>query len=198
MIALTFDDGPSKVTPRILELLEQYGGRATFCVLGARVNGYADIIRQASAQGSQIIGHSWDHKQLTRLSADEIRVEISATNRAIYNVTGIMPTMYRPPYGSVNSTVSEISQEIGMAIINWSVDPADWKTRKANAIYNTIMSRANDGSIILCHDLYGATADAMERVIPELTAKGYQLVTLSELFSFSEGPLEAGAVYRRR
>ncbi|MDR1136002.1 MAG: polysaccharide deacetylase family protein [Clostridiales Family XIII bacterium] len=198
MVALTFDDGPSKFTPRIIELLAQSEGRATFCVVGGRVEAYSDTIKQAVAQGSEVIGHSWDHKQFTRLTGDELRFEISATNKAIYNVTGIMPTMYRPPYGSVNSAVSAISQEMGMSIVNWSIDTLDWKKRKSNSVYNAIMSKVTDGSIVLCHDLYGSTADAMERVIPELTAQGYQLVTLSELFSFSKEPLVAGGLYNRR
>jgi peptidoglycan/xylan/chitin deacetylase (PgdA/CDA1 family) len=198
IIALTFDDGPSKVTPRILDLLSQYGARATFCVVGNRVNSYPDIVRRVVAENSELIGHSWDHKQLTKLSADAIQAELAKTKDMIYETAGVSPTLYRPPYGAVNNSVKAVSASLGLSIINWSIDTKDWKSRNAESVYQAVMSHAADGGIILCHDLYGSTADAMERVIPELIARGYQLVTVSELLSASGAPVEAGNVYYKR
>jgi peptidoglycan/xylan/chitin deacetylase (PgdA/CDA1 family) len=198
MVALTFDDGPSRFTSRILGLLDQYGGKATFCMVGNLVESQADTVRQVVEQGSEIIGHSWDHKQLTELSADEVKQELENTKRVIYEVAGVRPSLYRPPYGAVNAQIKEVSRELGLAMINWSVDTEDWRSRDAGAVYQAVMADVKDGSIILCHDLYGSTAEAMERVIPELIARGYQLVTVSELLSFSENPVEAGSVYYHR
>jgi peptidoglycan/xylan/chitin deacetylase (PgdA/CDA1 family) len=195
MIALTFDDGPSKATSRILNLLKENGGKATFCVLGNRVREYKKPIKRATAMGCQIIGHSWDHKDLTKLSKSEIRTELTDTANAIEKACGIRPVMYRPPYGAVNDTVKSVSKDLGLSMINWNIDTLDWKTKNANAIYKAVMKDVSDGDIILCHDIYSTTADAMERVIPGLVKKGYQLVTVEELLSFSKKTVKPGNVY---
>jgi peptidoglycan/xylan/chitin deacetylase (PgdA/CDA1 family) len=195
MIALTFDDGPSKYTSQILDILERYDVRATFCVLGNLVNARSDVVQRAADLGNQVIGHSWNHSNLSKLSADEIRAQLSETNNIIESVTGIAPSIFRPPYGAYNNTVKDISRELGLAILYWSVDTLDWKTRNADAIFNAVMKDVSDRAIILHHDLYGSTAEAMERVIPELIAQGYQLVTTSELLLQSNDTLEAGRIY---
>ena len=195
MIALTFDDGPSKNTARILDTLEKYGGRATFCTVGNLVNARKDTVKRAFDLGCEIIGHSWDHRDLTKLSEAEIKLELNDTSAVIESITGISPKLYRPPYGAVNNKLKEVSAELGYAMINWSVDPEDWKTRNADAVYAAVMSHISDKAIILSHDLYSTTAEAYERIIPELLSKGYQLVTVSELMKYSNKTLIAGNVY---
>jgi len=195
MIALTFDDGPSKYTSHVLDILEKHGARATFCVIGNLVSARKDTVKRASGLGNEIIGHSWDHRDLTKLSADEIIQEIKDTSDVIESVTGIRPRMYRPPYGAVNAALKSVSADLGYALINWSVDPMDWQSRDADKVYDAIMSNVSNRAIVLSHDLYGTTADAMERVIPELIAMGYQLVTVSELMYYSGKTLEPGVVY---
>ncbi|MDR0839345.1 MAG: polysaccharide deacetylase family protein [Oscillospiraceae bacterium] len=198
MVALTFDDGPSGVTPRILDLLDEYGGKATFCVIGNRVENYADTVRRIAEEGSEIIGHSWDHKNLVKLSDAAMRSELLDTNAAIEAVLGFSPVLYRPPYGNVNDKLKAVSAELGLSLIVWSVDTLDWKTRDANKTCDAVFNDVRDGGIILCHDIYDETADAMAYVIPELIARGYQLVTVSELLSFSDRAVEAGAIYRNK
>jgi peptidoglycan/xylan/chitin deacetylase (PgdA/CDA1 family) len=195
MLALTFDDGPSRYTTQILDVLTEYGGNGTFCVVGNRVESFSDTARLITAQGSQIMGHSWDHKQLTKLSEDEIISELRETIRVINDATGISPVMYRPPYGAVNDTLKAVSKDLGLSLVNWSVDTRDWESRNADAVYANIMKDARDGSIILCHDLYESTANAVARAIPELVAQGYQLVTVEELLSLTGTPIEPGEVY---
>lgn len=198
MIALTFDDGPSKTTPKILALLDQYDGRATFCMVGNRVKQYSDIVDQVVEQGSEIASHTWDHKKLTSLSKSEIKNELESTNKAIESAGGEQPLFLRPPYGSVNSEIESVAKELNMAIVNWSIDTLDWKTRNAKETYAAIMKNVKDGSIILCHDLHKETGDAMEQVIPELVKRGYQLVTVSELLSAKGNEIETGKVYRHK
>ncbi|MCL1914675.1 MAG: polysaccharide deacetylase family protein [Eubacteriaceae bacterium] len=198
MVALTFDDGPCSNTPRILELLRDNGCRATFFVVGSRIRSNAQIIADTIAQGSEVMGHSWSHKDLSTLSENSIRKEIHETNEAIYNIAGVEPIGFRPPYGSVNTNVLKVAREEGLSLINWSVDPRDWQTRNAEMVYNEIMRSIVDGSIILCHDLHSTTADAMERVIPELLRQGYQLVTVSELLGEALPVIEPGVVYRHK
>jgi peptidoglycan/xylan/chitin deacetylase (PgdA/CDA1 family) len=195
MVALTFDDGPSKFTSQILDILEKYGARATFCVVGNIADAKRDTIKRASDLGCEIIGHSWDHRDLSKLSAGEIKAELNDTAALIESITGTFPKMYRPPYGATSTTLKNVSAELGYALIHWSVDPLDWSSRNANMVYNAIMTNVGNRAIVLSHDLYGSTADAMERVIPELISKGYQLVTVSELMYYSDITLEAGKVY---
>jgi len=183
MLALTFDDGPSASTPHILDLLEQYGGRATFCVLGEYVANNKSVIKRAAALGSEVVGHSWDHKDLSKCSVETIQSQLTKTNDAIEAVLGVRPALYRPPYGAVNERVVTVSKDLGMSLLLWSVDTLDWKDRDATIVYNRIMNSASNGSIILCHDLHATTAAAMDKVIPALIEKGYQLVTVSELLA---------------
>ena len=195
MIALTFDDGPSKYTSKVLDTLEKYGCHATFCTVGNLVNARADTVKRASDLGCEVIGHSWDHRDLTKLSEEEIKKELEDTRAAIEAATGVSPRLYRPPYGAVNDTLRSVSAELGDAMICWSVDSEDWNTKDADAVYSSVMSHVSDRAIVLSHDLYGTTADAYERIIPELLSQGYQLVTVSELMYYCDKTLEAGKVY---
>jgi peptidoglycan/xylan/chitin deacetylase (PgdA/CDA1 family) len=195
MISLTFDDGPSKYTAQILNTLEKHNSAATFCVLGNLVEGRRDTVLRAHRIGCEIVGHSWDHKNLTALSESDIKKQILDTGKKIESITGSSPKIYRPPYGAVNDKVKNVSKNLGYSLLLWSVDPQDWKSKNADAVYNAIMKNVKNGSIILCHDLYGSTATAMERVVPELIKRGYQLVTVSELMKHSGGKFEAGKTY---
>ena len=195
MVALTFDDGPSGYTTKILDLLEQYGARATFFTVGNLVNAYSSTVARAVSLGCEVAGHSWEHKNLVNLSEDDIRRQLVDASDAVEEVTGVRAPFFRPPYGNVNDRLRSVSGELGLAMINWSVDPMDWDTRDAAKVYDAIMHDARNGSIILSHDIYGSTAEAMSRVIPALIAEGYQLVTVSELLYHKYGTLEPGRVY---
>ena len=198
MIALTFDDGPSKHTERLLDIFAQYGGKGTFFVVGNVIEKREETLNRMVAEGHEIGGHSWDHRQLTKLSSADMTDEIMNTRAKIYSLTGIDTTIMRPPYGSYNDETKRICAENGIVIINWSLDTLDWKTRDADKVHDAIMSEVKDGDIILCHDLHGSTVDAMERVIPDLIAQGYQLVTVSELLSYGESEVNAGTVHTKR
>ena len=196
MVALTFDDGPSQHTERILDLLEWHGGRATFFVIGNLVENRPDTVRRAFNMGCEIFGHSWDHRNLTNLTPEEMEAQILAAHNSIEPITGAPPLpLFRSPYGAVNETLRNVSADIGFAIVSWSLDPRDWQIRNADAVHAAIMNNVRDRAIILSHDLYGSTADAMERVIPELIAQGYQLVTVSELLYHSGIEFEPGKTY---
>lgn len=195
MIALTFDDGPSEVTPRILAALDEVDGRATFCVVGNRVANYEDVVLQVAQQGSEIACHTWSHKKLTTLSQEGIARELERTIAAVGKVANAPVRVLRPPYGSVNKDVRAVTRSMNMLIASWSVDTLDWSTRNEEKTYRAIMKGAKNGSIILCHDVYETTAAAVERAIQELSAQGYQFVTFSELMSFHKNGVKAGSVY---
>jgi peptidoglycan/xylan/chitin deacetylase (PgdA/CDA1 family) len=197
IVALTFDDGPSAYTEQILDLMEKYDARGTFFVLGERIEYRPETLLRAVELGSEVAGHSWSHPSLTVHSPERIRQELLDTQEAIEAVVGFAPSFYRPPYGAFNDTVKSVSAELGLAVVNWSVDTRDWQTRNVNSIYNEIMHgvQTRQYPIVLTHDIYDATVKAMERIIPELTELGYQFVTVSELFNHTGNHLEAGEVY---
>lgn len=198
MVALTFDDGPSVYTERILDVLEIYGGQVTFCVLGNRIEDWQNTIRRAVCHGHEVIGHSWNHRNLTRLNADQIAEQITDTSAAIQAVTGSpAPSIFRAPYGRQNAAVRNVSRELGYSLLNWSIDPRDWEIRDADHIYNFIMDNVQDGSIVVLHDIRPYTSDAMARVIPSLIERGFQLVTASELLEYFYGELVPGWEYAR-
>jgi len=196
MIALTFDDGPSEQTLKILDVLEKHNANASFFIMGQNAEAQKHIIERAYRAGNEILSHAWSHKDLATLSSEEIKKELQDTENIILSIVGECPKLYRPPYGHVNETVKSVSAELGYSLINWSIDPLDWECKDPDTIYNEIMRFAHDDAIILCHDLIqdsdDTTPKAMERVIPTLL-ENYRLVTISELFK--DLPLEKGAVY---
>lgn len=196
MVALTFDDGPSRNTADIIALFEQYGGRGTFFMVGNRIQQYSDITKQVLEQGSEIASHTWDHKKLTSISDSEVRQEFQAVIDVVESITGARPRFVRPPYGAVDDRVKAVGADMNIAFVNWNIDTLDWKTRDAKATYDAIMAEVADGSIVLCHDLHDATGEAMKLVIPELARQGYQMVTVTELFQAKGIDVEAGALYR--
>ncbi|MBR4537733.1 MAG: polysaccharide deacetylase family protein [Clostridia bacterium] len=195
MLALTFDDGPSDVTDRILKVLMEYDARATFYVIGNKLEEYADVLKRTAASGNEIACHTWSHVKLINVSAAKMRTQITSTNDLIKEITGGEVKLLRPPYGNQNATLRGVCKDLGIVITRWEIDTKDWSSRNTNKVYKAIMKGAGNGQIILCHDLYPTTAAAVEMAIPELIEKGYQLVTVSELLSFhKDGPVP-GKVY---
>lgn len=192
MVALTYDDGPSIYTPKILKTLKENNAVATFFVVGSRVSTYKDHIKTANKLGCQIGNHSYNHKILTKVGASTIQKEITSTNDAVKKIIGESPIIMRPPGGAVNNTVKE---NVGMPMIIWSLDTLDWKTRNAESTKKAVLERIKDGDIVLMHDLYDATATASQTIIPELIDRGYQLVTVSELAQCRGTKLKNGKSY---
>ena len=178
MVALTYDDGPSIYTPKLLDTLEKYDAVATFFVVGSRVSQYSGTIKREFNLGCEIGNHTYDHKTITRISSSELKKQISKTNAAVKKVTGGNPVVMRPPGGGINSTSKS---NLGMPAIIWSVDTLDWKTRSSSQTTSAVLNHVHDGDIILMHDLHSAACDAAATIVPTLIDRGYQLVTVSEL-----------------
>lgn len=197
MVALTFDDGPNAgPTGRILDCLEQNGARATFFVVGERVSSNAASILRAHQLGCEIGNHTYGHKYITKLSAEGLASQLDSTNQAVASVTGVSPVLMRPPGGFYDSASLSVVGGRGMAAIMWSIDTRDWQHKDPQKTINEVLSKVKDGDIILMHDLYSATADAAQVIIPELKARGYQLVTVSELAA-CRGGAAPGHIYSR-
>lgn len=195
MVALTYDDGPSIYTPRVLKTLKENNAVATFFVVGNRVPTYSDTVKKAHDMGCEIGNHTYEHKNLTRVSEAEVKRQITKTNRNVKKVTGQAPVIVRPTGGATNANVK---QWVGMPSIIWSIDTLDWKTRNADSTKRAVLDHVKDGDIVLMHDLYSATATASETIIPELVKRGYQLVTVSELAECRGGMKETGAYFNFR
>ena len=197
MVALTFDDGPHELySQQILDVLEQYHAVATFFEVGYNARLYPDILRRMTDLGCEIASHSNAHHDLTTLSRDAMLTDLAKLDQIIYDATGIMPTLVRPPYGAVNSTVK---YESGRAMILWTVDTKDWLYRDAQVLTDYFMNYGDlDGEIVLMHSIHASTAEAMALVVPWLIEQGYQLVTVSELMAYYYGELlEANHYYNQ-
>lgn len=192
MVALTFDDGPyTPVTGKILKVLKKYDARATFFVVGNRVPQYEDIVKQAYEQGNEIATHTHNHANLTKLSRKGIKSEMNKSKKVIKDAIGCSYSTLRPPGGSINDTMRSV---IKVPMIYWSVDTEDWKSREAKSVLSEC-TVIQDGDIVLMHDLYSSTADAVKKLVPRLVKEGYQLVTVDELLYYKGINAKGGKVY---
>ena len=193
MVALTFDDGPQpSVGNRIMDCLAQYGGKATFFMVGERVGFYKTEVQRMVAEGHEVDNHTMNHKYLQKLGAAQIQAQVNQGNDAIQAACGVRPTLLRLPGGNHNATVVA---NAGMPMIQWNVDTLDWKTRNADKTVAAVLNHVKDGDIILMHELYGATGDAVARIVPELHKRGFQMVTVSQMAAAKGRSLEAGKLY---
>lgn len=193
MIALTYDDGPSRYTPTVLRALEKYQAHATFYVVGSCVKRYPATVRKVFAAGNEIGNHTYNHENLTRRSAGQIKSVLGKTNHLVKRQTGRDICTVRPPGGNYNTTVKKAA---GMPLILWSLDTLDWRTRSTSATVRSVLGHAGDGAIVLMHDLHESTAKAADKIIGTLKGRGYQMVTVSELAAY-RGGMRAGTTYSR-
>lgn len=178
-VALTFDDGPDpEVTTAILATLKKYDAKATFFMLGSRVEYYPEIAKNVEKAGHELGNHTWNHPDLTKASAKKVNSEIANTSSIIKDVTGKNATVFRPPYGAANDLVRG---QTDLPSILWDVDTLDWKHRNANELLRIVKSRTQDGSIVLMHDIHQSTADGLDSVLAYLKNEGFTFVTVSEL-----------------
>lgn len=178
VIALTFDDGPSRYTKKIVELLKKYNAVGTFFVIGNKIDIYQDTIKLMYKNGNEIGNHSYSHKWLTRLEKNEFEKQINDTQESIKNITGSYPKLLRPTYGSINKWLRANSK---LDIVMWDVDTNDWRLKSYKTIANKALPKIKDGDIILMHDVYEKTYKALEVMLPKLKESGFEFVTVSEL-----------------
>ena len=195
-IALTFDDGPSgALTEQLLDGLRQRNARATFFLCGYRMDQYPSALNRYLEEGHELGVHSTVHTDLTKLSPQEVQQDMAQTAGKIRDLTGISPSVMRPPGGAYDETVCREAGAEGMSVILWSVDPRDWASHDAGAVLHTMAREAGDGDIILMHDLSKSSVEAALRLVDLLEEKGYCFVTVSELAALRGMQLEPGEVY---
>lgn len=193
LVAITFDDGPSKYTQTLLDGLKARDAKCTFFIVGQNAANYGSTVKRAWEEGHEIASHTYDHANLNTLSGSAITSTLSKTDAALDKALGFdLKYNLRPPYGNANSSVLNT---VGTPCFYWSVDTRDWESRDADSVYNNIMKYTKDGSIVLLHDIYSTSVTGVLRAIDSLKAKGYEFVTVSELFYRRGISLQNGVMY---
>ena len=178
-VALTFDDGPSADTPRILDILRRHRVPATFCLLGDNVEDHPDIARRIVREGHRLCNHSRSHADLARASAHRVRGEVTIAQWQIARATGVTPTTFRFPYGSSDARAERIVRRAGLRPLSWDVDPQDWARPRSGTITTRVVRAVRPGSVVLLHDGGGDrshTAAAVDDLITTLRGRGYRFV----------------------
>lgn len=183
MIAFTFDDGPSIYTESMMKIFKDNNATASFFMQGKNVVNFPDVVKDMYEQGFEVANHSWNHTSIKTNDRDLIKTQVFNTQDAIYKITGHDPHYMRPPYGEYNDvSIEAVGSYIDLML--WNVDTLDWKSRDSEKVLASIRAGARDGAIILLHDLYPSSVDAIRTAVPELIAQGYQLVTISDLMKY--------------
>ena len=194
-VALTFDDGPSPYTDRLLQILKDNDVRSTFFLIGNKVAANPAGAKRIADAGMEVGNHTWEHPNMTTIPPEDIASQISKANDAIQSAIGQRPNLLRTAGGLVNDAVLAAAKQQGMADINWDVIPFDW-INDSNTAATTYMlkTQVKSGSVVLFHDTYSSTVDVVYQFIPVLKRNGYHLVTVSQLL----GPREPGSSYGSR
>lgn len=193
MIALTFDDGPNPdYTQRILDTLCANYSHATFFVVGTNAENYPDVLKAISEAGCEIGNHTYNHKDLTTLSPAEVEEQVDKVNRTVKKAVGEDTTVIRPPYGAFDDNVLA---QFEVPAILWDLDTEDWESRNAQTVVEKILDTVKDGDIVLMHDIYESTAEAVELLVPKLKEQGYQVVSVSEMARYKGIELKLGKAY---
>ncbi|MFD4170948.1 polysaccharide deacetylase family protein [Streptomyces albidoflavus] len=194
-IALTFDGGPGRDTPGLLDLLKREEVPATFFLLGKKhIEKHPETVRRIAQEGHEVANHTWNHPRLTEIEPDEIREELTRTQKELARLTGSEPTLMRPPQGRTDDTVSGISRELGLSQVLWSTTAKDYATDDSELITERTLDQAGRDGVILLHDIYKGTVPAVPGIIHALKKDGYTFVTVPQLMAPAK-PVP-GTVYR--
>jgi peptidoglycan/xylan/chitin deacetylase (PgdA/CDA1 family) len=168
-------------TQAIMAVLEKYQVKATFFVLGDWVDRYPESVKALHAAGHEVMNHSNTHEHFNSLSTQQIIEDVNLCNNKIEELTGIRPTLFRPPYGEYNDLVVSTVRSMGMEPIQWDVDSMDWKNLASPEISKRVTTKVQPGSIILFRNTAGNTPEALPSIIEGLLQEGYKIVPVSQL-----------------
>lgn len=193
-IALTFDDGPrADTTGRLLDGLRDRGAAATFFLIGQQIPGNEDLVRRMAEEGHQVGNHTYSHTKLQGADTQTVLTEVAKTDTLLRDLLGDGTYWLRPPYGLINDREKKLIQ---VPMIQWTVDPEDWKLLNADKDYAAVIKAAGPGDVILMHDFYPSSVDAALRIVDTLQKQGYHFVTVEQLFELEGAEAKAGEVYR--
>lgn len=193
-IAFSFDDGPSSYTLELLDVLDEFKAKATFFLVGYNIKIRNSVVLEMFNRGFELGNHTIDHSRLTKFDCEKAATKIKENNELVLNITNSNMKLFRPPYGAINDKIKPC---IEYPIILWSVDSRDWESRNTEKIVEEVMTNVKEGDIILFHDLYPTTIEAIKILLPMLYLEDYEVVSVSELFADKKLTLENGEVYRK-
>ncbi|MBD5135197.1 MAG: polysaccharide deacetylase family protein [Lachnospiraceae bacterium] len=182
-IALTFDDGPGKYTEELLDGLLERNVKATFFLIGKNAEMYPEIVKRIEQEGHIIGNHTYSHVKLTCISNEKAIEEIRKTNSIIENITGKKVEYIRPPFGN---WTKKLENSVNMKPVFWSVDPRDWSVLNTDTVTCHIVNNTSEGDIVLMHDIFETSVDAAMNVVDILQQKGYEFVTVEDMFGSEE------------
>jgi peptidoglycan-N-acetylglucosamine deacetylase len=183
-ISLTFDDGPDdSITPRIIEILQQYKVKGNFFFIGSEAEKHPQVVKNAYKNGNLVLSHSYHHVDLSVLDKEQQLEEITRAGSALQSLIGKEPAMIRPPYGETNETLMKNAELKGYSIIIWSIDTLDWSQMEADNIIRNVTNHLRNGDIILMHSdsEKTETAKALPKIIEAIQERDFQIVGLDEL-----------------
>ncbi len=198
-VALTFDDGPSPYTQRILDTLQRGGAKGTFFTLGNQLASFPIPLQRAVAEGHAIGDHTWNHADLTKLPPAEVTSEMTDASTALVSAGVPKPKLFRPPYGAFNDQTLATAKRKGMLTVLWTVDTTDYSAQSPEAMAQQVIAQARPGAIILMHDGGGnrtVTGQALPLIVRGLKRQGYKMVTVPQLLISNPPPLQQDSVTR--
>lgn len=178
-VALSFDDGPGPYTTEILDILDEFGAGATFYPVGIQIRSWPGLIGAIFDAGHDIGNHTMSHPKLGNISVDAQQKEIVGLDNLIMEKIGVLPTTIRPPFG--NLPQAPLPDPHNRPVVLWSVDSLDWKKRSAEGIIDEIFISVGAGDIILMHELYQRSVDALPTILERLADKGLTVVSVADL-----------------
>jgi len=181
-VAITFDSawGADK-TLGILDLLKKYDAKATFFLVGFWVDKYPDMVKAIHEQGIEIGTHSNTHPDFVNLTEEQMRLELTTSIDKIENITNTKVNLFRAPYGSYNNTMLNLTKELNLSTIQWTIDTLDWKGLSGGEMVGRVLNKVDNGAIILCHNNSDNILDGLELILNRLTTSGYKFVSVGDL-----------------
>lgn len=184
VIAITFDDGPTELTPDVLSVLKKYDAKATFFCIGQQIEKHPDILKQVYDAGHIIGGHSFSHGSMYDfLPAKQMIAEADETDDLIELAIGKRPNLFRPPYGITNPAVKKTVQSKGYETIGWSIRSFDTVNKNPEGVTNKVIKKLHPGAIVLFHDNHDRIIPVLERTLQAVHAAGYKVVSLDQLLN---------------
>lgn len=181
-VAISFDAawGADK-TREIMSVCKSYGVNATFFLVGFWVEAYPDMVREIYNNGFEIGLHSNTHPDMTKLSTNKMREELTTNQQLISNITSVTPTLFRPPFGAYNNDLINVCDGMGLKTIQWSVDSLDWKGLSAGELSGRVIKQSKEGSIVLFHNNSDNIIDGLKMVLEYYKTTNTQVVSVGEL-----------------
>ncbi len=195
LVVLSFDDGPSEYTPRLLEAMKKNGYHGTFFMVGNQAQNRKSVLKTMVKYGNEVGMHSWQHDAYGKMEEKDIIADINKTRKLIKDYTGVTPKLVRPPYGSKGDETLAAFKKAGSPCIMWNTDIEDWKTTETATVEKNILNRVHPGAVLVIHDSHSWSVNAIINAMPKLKKKGYELVTVSEFARIRGINLSPGSVF---